>query len=347
MQEVRSKIVVVAISLALAVTSLACGAAKRSATARRVSADGGDARTDFRPTAWEAFSPAVEAPRRRVVQQLLCAATKPDVCEGSCLSRAPHDAAHCAVDLAYAEDEEARALARELLTLTGAVPGVEQYTQIDAGYLGLVPIEPLLPVGPYRQHLVWLRDGIAAIERVFATITPNAPKTVLFRTRPYGFRFFKTQEKTYPSAYALEGVVGYNLEGPLHDSQENVTATLFHELFHLNDEARGQWSQSALAGLLDQIVAACEDDHDCLTKFAPTDDRVPDGTFYPFDARTRDVREYAAEIALRWFREQRAILDGAPLAAPPFKCLAEENAHAWRAVVEEFFGGFDLTGECS
>lgn len=342
-----SKVIVVVAILVASATSLACGAVKRTTAARRVSAHGGDARTDFRPTAWEAFSPAVEAPRRRVVQSLLCAATKPEACEGSCMSLAPHDAAHCALDLAYADDPDARVLARDLLELTGAVPGVEQGQRIDAGYLGFVPIEPTLPIGPYRQHLVWLRDGILAIERVFAAAAQAAPKPVLFRTRPYGFRFFKTEERTYPSAYAIEGIVGYNLEGPLHDSQENVTATLFHELFHLNDEARGQWSQSALGGLLEQVVATCEDDHACFARFAPTDDRVPDGTYYPFDARTRDVREYAAEIALRWFREQRTLLEGATLAAPPFKCGADENAQAWQAIVEEFFGGLDLTGECT
>lgn len=343
--EKGSKLVVV-VALIVSALSFACGGIKRKTAMRGPAADGGDARTDFRPTAWETFSPAVEAPRRRVVQDLLCAATRPDVCEGSCLSLAPHDAAHCALDLAYADDEEARALARDLLTLTGAVPGLEQGSQIDAGYLGHVPIEPLLPVGPYRQHLAWLRDAIVEIERVFAGVAQAAPKPVLFRTRPYGFRFFKTQEPSFPSAYAQDGIVGYNVAGPLHDSQENVTSTLLHELFHLNDEGRGQWSQSALAGLLDQIVASCDGDHDCLARFAPSDDRVPGGTFYPFDSRTRDVREYAAEIALRWFREQRAMLDGARLPGPPFKCAADENAHAWGAVVEEFFGGLDLTGEC-
>ncbi len=343
--EKRSKLFVV-VTLVVSALLVSCGAVKRTTAAQRPSAGGGDARSDFRPTAWEAFSATVEAPRRRIVRQLLCAATDPEVCEGSCLSLTRQDAASCALDLAYAEDDDARALAHDLLTLTGAVPGREEYGVIDAAYLGNVPIEPLLPVGPYRQHLAWLRDAIVEIERVVGGVAKVAPNPVLFRTRPHGFRFFRTQERSFPSAYAVDGVIGYNVEGPLHDSQENVTSTLLHELFHLNDEGRVQWSERALGGLFEQIVGTCEDDDDCLGRFAPSSDRVPGGTFYPFDSRTRDVREYGAEIALRWFHEQRMLLDGVPLPSAPFKCGADENAQAWRAIVDEFFGGFDLTGEC-
>ena len=59
-----------------------------------------------------------------------------------------------------------------------------------------------------------------------------------------------------------------------------------------------------------------------------------------------DVREYAAEVALRWYREQRARLRGEPLPGPSFECGPEENRRAWEAIAGEFFAGVDLVPEC-
>lgn len=295
-----------------------------------------DARFDFRPTAWEAFPPE-EAPKKHVVEDLLCAGS----CDRLCASLEPRDAARCALDLAYADDADARAIARDLFESTGVLAGLENSRRdIDAAHLGSIAIEPVLPTAGYRQHLVWVRDAIVEIDHAFAVIARKAPRAMMFRTRPHGFRFFKTSERTYPSAYAIEGIVGYNVEGPLHDSAESVTATMLHEVFHLNDEGHGDWSGVVLAPIFQRIVERCGDDHDCLTPFAPADDVVDGGTYYPFDSRTRDVREYAAELALRWFREARSP------SAQPFKCMADENATAWRALVDEFFGGFDPSADC-
>jgi hypothetical protein len=72
-----------------------------------------DARFDFRPTAWEAY-PREEAPKKHVVEDLLCAGT----CDPLCRSLDPRDAAKCALDLVYADDADARDLARELFDLT-------------------------------------------------------------------------------------------------------------------------------------------------------------------------------------------------------------------------------------
>jgi hypothetical protein len=295
-----------------------------------------DARFDFRPTAWEAYPPE-EAPKRHVVENLLCSGT----CDPICGALDPRDAAICALDLIYADDAEARALARELFAFTGALPGIERARDVDAAYLGRLPVEPVVPVGEHRRHLLWLRDGLFDIERTFADIARRAPRTVMFRTRPYGFRFFRTPQRSYPSAYAEEGVIGYNVEGPLHESADSVLATLLHEVFHLNDEGHGFWTSTALAPIFDRIVQTCGDDHDCLTPYAPGEDLTDGGTYYPFDSRTRDVREYGAELALRWFRDVRS-----PAGASAFKCRTPENAAAWRALVDEFFGGFDPNGEC-
>lgn len=296
-----------------------------------------DARFDFRPTAWEAY-PREEAPKRHVVEDLLCSGT----CDPFCRSLDARDAAKCALDLVYADDADARDLARELFELTGALPGLERSRDIDAAHLGRLPVEPVVPVGDYRRHLVWLRDALFDIDRTFADVARRSPRAVMFRTRPYGFRFFRTAERSYPSAYASNGVIGYNVEGPLHESSESVAATLLHEVFHLNDEGHGHWSSVALRPIFERIVRTCGDDHDCLTPYAPSDDLTDGGTYYPFDSRTRDVREYGAELALRWFHDVRS---PAP-ASTAFKCKTPENAAAWRALVDEFFGGFDPNPEC-
>lgn len=123
--------------------------------------------------------------------------------------------------------------------------------------------------------------------------------------------------------------------------------TLFHELFHLNDGRHRAWSVRALTSIFDSIVEECRGDHECLGPFAPHDTIVADGTYYAFDPRTRDVREYGAELALRYFMEHESLLLARPLLRPPFKCLATQNRIAWDQLVDEFFGGVDLSPECS
>ena len=59
------------------------------------------------------------------------------------------------------------------------------------------------------------------------------------------------------------------------------------------------------------------------------------------------MHEYAAELALRYYRENRAAIRGETLKKPGFKCGPEENRRAWEALVSEFFGGADRTPSCS
>jgi len=47
--------------------------------------------------------------------------------------------------------------------------------------------------------------------------------------------------------------------------------------------------------------------------------------------------EYAADLAKRYFVEQRTVLGGGTVARP-FKCLTAENAEAWALLAERFFG---------
>ena len=59
------------------------------------------------------------------------------------------------------------------------------------------------------------------------------------------------------------------------------------------------------------------------------------------------VREYAAELALRYYRENRAAIRGETAKKPGFKCGPAENLRAWEALGVEFFGGADRTPACS
>ena len=276
----------------------------------------------------------------------LCADLGAEPCVAACPSTLPaNEHAECLIEFRFAHDAEALELARSLYAKTGVLPGVDT-TKSQSTYSGEhVQTRPALPVGDDRQHLAWIIASFERYDEVFAMLAAQAPGQIDFRLRPDAFVFFRTETRTYPSAWGQGGVVGYNLDGPLHTSERDVLETLFHELFHLNDERRGGWSANVLGDLFEGIVSRCGGDHECLAGFAPFDTRVPDGTYYPFDERTRDVREYGAELALRWYLEHEAILNGAPL-EPPFKCGSDANRAAWDRLARDFFGGLDLSRDC-
>lgn len=281
-------------------------------------------------------------------RRLLCVDVGEDVCLSTCADDAPpREHAECLLALRLHSDPEALDLARQLYDRTNALVGIEPLGTID-GYRGdEVQLFPALPVGEHRHHLQWLLTSLEAFDSFVSALQARTDKPVTFGLRPRAFVFFRTAGGSYPSAYSWQGSIGYNLEGPLHTNARDVHETLFHELFHLNDEQRGGWSYTALTPIFDSIVERCGGaDHECFTPFAPHGTVVPEGTYYAFDERTRDVREYAAELALRYFLEHEAVLSGGPPSVPAFKCLTAENRRAWSRLAEEFFGGADLTPEC-
>ncbi|MBX3206158.1 MAG: hypothetical protein KF764_13895 [Labilithrix sp.] len=282
----------------------------------------------------------------RALRQM-CADLTPGACAKACPSTLPaREHAECLIAFRFAGDDAALELARALYAKTGVLPGVDT-TQSQGTYGGTqIATRPALPIGDHRQHLAWIIASFDRYDAIFSSLAARAPRPIDFRLHPDAFVFFSTETQAYPSAWGQGGVVGYNLEGPLHTNERDVLETVFHELFHLNDERRGGWSATALGDLFEGIVHRCGTDHECFGDFAPHDTRVPDGTYYPFDEKTRDVREYAAELALRYFREHEAILEGAPL-EPPFKCGSEDNRVAWERLVEDFFGGLDLSRDCA
>ncbi|MBX3189639.1 MAG: hypothetical protein KF819_21615 [Labilithrix sp.] len=279
--------------------------------------------------------------------QLLCSDIGESACVAACPGeRATREHVECLLSLRFGTDPEALEMARALYAGTNAVVGVEVRGSIE-GYAGEeVELYPALPVGEHRHHLRWLHSSLVAFDGFVGALGSRTEKTVTFTPRPRGFAFFQTASPAYPSAYCWEGVIAYNIQGPLHGDHREVHETLFHELFHMNDAARSMWSTSALGPLFDSIVERCADEHECLAPFAPHGTVVPDGTYYAFDPRTRDVREYAAELAVRYFLEHETILAGEAARLPPFKCATAENQIAWSRLVDEFFGGVDLSPSC-
>ncbi|MEQ1854328.1 MAG: hypothetical protein ABMA01_22385, partial [Chthoniobacteraceae bacterium] len=140
----------------------------------------------------------------------------------------------------------------------------------------------------------------------------------------------------------------YNVEGSLLTTAPGVLETLFHELFHNNDFDHGDWSAKTLQTDYDAIIAKCKTKVACLTPYAPNKTRVKaTGNYYAFQPNNGNgVHEYAAEMAVRYFTEQRQMLRDGKLAKPAFKCGPAENARSWQALVTEFFGGRDLVPAC-
>lgn len=273
-----------------------------------------------------------------------------DIGEKACLAQCPargsaEEHADCLLRLRFDADPEALRLARSLRRADVLV-GVAGRSTIE-GYKGQqVELVPALPLGDERHHLAWLRASLASFDGFVDAIAARAQKPVTFTTHPKAFLFFRTRQPSYPSAFFENDAIAYNLDGPLHGSAKSVRETLFHELFHLNDHRPTLWSIGTLSATFEAIVEKCEGDHACFARYSPFDTVVPDGTYYPFDRRTRDVREYGAELALRYFLEHEVILAGGPPRLPPFKCLAEENRAVWEALADSFFGGVDLSPPC-
>jgi hypothetical protein len=254
----------------------------------------------------------------------------------------------CLIGRAYRSDARARQLALALWTEAGDLAGVGPDEIMDGGYRGKIHLVPQLPVGGYRPHLRWVAESMREIDRFFAEVFADQPAPS-YRWRNLAFRFVRSVGKRTPSAYATRWVVEYNVEGSLLTSVAGVRETLFHELFHDNDEDRGDWSASHLQADYDAILASCGATPSvaCLAPYAPNTTMVRGGTYYAFQPNNGDgVHEYAAELAVRYFKEQGEMLAAHKLARPAFKCGPTVNAKAWRALVDEFFGGRDLVPAC-
>ncbi len=246
------------------------------------------------------------------------------------------------IELSYADDPRAQRVALHLYDVTGTVPGLLPEQDFDGAYRGQLHLVPRLPVGPLRRHLVMASDALFDLDDFFAKL--GGP--VAFRWRPLGLRFFESVKRRTPSAVAVGWTVSYNVNGSLFTTNARVRETFFHEVFHLNDFAHesGGWSRRQLSSVYNRIVKRCGVNTACLTPYAPDSIKVTGGTYYAF-MPDNGVVEYAADLAKRWYVEQRLVLHGQRVPAP-FKCGPAENAEAWKAIVDEFFGGIDRVPAC-
>ncbi len=255
------------------------------------------------------------------------------------------DSVECLIDARYSADAKAKALARALYDASGDVVGLGEDEIMDGGYRGKIHLVPQLPIGGYRVHLAWVSAAMHDIDAFFTGLFPDAPPA--YRWRALAFRFVRSIKKRTPSAYASSWTVMYNVEGSLLTSAAGVRETLFHELFHLNDEQHGEWSAKTLATDYDAIVKKCGTRARCLAPYAPNDTMVRGGTYYAFQQNNGDaVHEYAAELAVRYYKEQSEMTERGKLSRRAFKCGTPENGRAWRALVDEFFAGRDLVPAC-
>ena len=252
----------------------------------------------------------------------------------------------CLIDRAYAADPRAAALAKALYADTGDVAGVGDVMDMDGGFRGPIHLVPAWPTGADRRHLAWVAAALRDYDTFFAKLDAH-PR---YRWRDLEVRFVRSVKRHTPSAFAQPWNVSYNLSGSLLVSAELVRETLFHEIFHMNDDDHGDWSGTALRADYDAIVARCGTTREataCLAPYAPSDTKVRGGTYYAFTQDNGDpVHEYAAELALRYYREQREMLRRHRLSRRAFKCGPPENRRSWDALVTEFFGGRDLVPPC-
>lgn len=250
----------------------------------------------------------------------------------------PSDAPLCLIGVRYRDDLAARDTAVALYRRTGSLPGLAVAYDSVTSLRGTVHLVPELPVGPYRRHLEWTEAAFARMDRFFTALGVQD-----YRYGGLAIRYMSsTGGRTTPSATMLSWTLEYNVRGAIHTGPERVAETLFHEVFHGNDQAHGWWSMRALTPIYTAILAKCGQDTACLAPYAPARTIVRTGTYYAFDD-DNDVREYAAELAIRYFVEHEAILAGAPV--EPFKCRTPENTRAWDALVTEFFR-VDRTPPC-
>lgn len=251
----------------------------------------------------------------------------------------------CLTALRYETDPAAAKLALELFASSGDVVGTHPDAMMDGGFRGNIHLLPALATGRERRHLGWITAAARDHGDFLAALSAAAKAPLRYRVNALAFRVFRSERRTTPSAYADGWTVSYNVAGSLNTSEDAVRETLFHEIFHLNDAAHGWWSRSALGPIFDGVVARCGASTPCLRPYAPNSTLVRGGTYYAFQPGN-GVVEYAAELAIRYYRETRAALARARTREVPFKCGVEEDARAWSALVNEFFGGVDLSGDC-
>ncbi len=269
----------------------------------------------------------------------------------------------CLLARRYKSDARSSVLALAIFRRTGTVVGLEPARRMDGGWRGKLKLVPQLLVGRHRRHLKRIAVALRDIDTFFKGLAAQLPAQskgrageaprIQYRWTALAFKAFRSVGRRTPSAYAWGWNVAYNVNGSLLGHQRGVRETLFHELFHLNDHHHKDWSDRVLIKLHKRIVARCTRGRGkraklskrCLKPYAPHKTTVRGGVYYAFHPES-GVGEYGAELAVRYFLEQRAVLKKKRRRLRPFKCRTPENAEAWKLIAKEFFGGVDLVKAC-
>ncbi|HEX2674486.1 MAG TPA: hypothetical protein VHM25_26605, partial [Polyangiaceae bacterium] len=217
-----------------------------------------------------AATPATPAVELGAAKQLLPTST-------SC------EAVPCLIEHAYRADAAASHLALSLFQSTGDVAGVGAEEEMDGGFRGIIRLVPQLPINGYRKHLLWVSRGATTLDQFFDAVFTAQPKPN-YRWRALEFRFVRSLVKHRPSAYADHWTITYNVEGSLNLSEKAVRETLFHEIYHLNDDTHGDWSARHLDQDYRAILEKCgaHPTLACFAPYAPNDTLVRGGTYYAF-----------------------------------------------------------------
>ncbi len=323
--------------------AVSASSAGRPATIMTVSSSIAEGTPPAASASAAAAAPAAPAVSEERAKAVLCPAGVP----ASCPKASARENIRCWIGARYEETPEEKALALALFDEIGDVAGTEEEHQMQGGFRGTIHIVPELPVGAHQRHLRWVLGAQRDIATFVKAIEAKATAAVRYRHGALTWRFLRSVGRTTPSAYAGGGEVGYNVKGSLHGNADLVRETIFHEVFHLNDQEHKGWSRRALGPMVDRLMSKCGTKVACLKPYAPGKTMVKGGTYYAFQPNNGDAsHEYAAELATRYFLEHRAALEGKPFPDGRFKCGPEENAAAWKALADEFFGGVDLVPAC-
>jgi len=244
----------------------------------------------------------------------------------------------CLIGRRYDGDQVAVKLALDLYARSGDVAGLQKPEMFDGGYRGMIELVPELPTGKFRQHLAWVEEGTRDFDTVYSALKGH------YRWRALTLRFFRSVKRTTPNGFARDWSYAYNVSGSLLHSATAVRELMVHEIFHLNDETHGDWSSKTLAKIQAEVIKKCGKSTTCLAPYAPNDTIVKGGTYYAFHA-DNGPWEYAAELAVRHFNEQRTALRKEKV-QKPFKCGPAPNGTAWKLFVDEFWSGVDLVPPC-
>jgi hypothetical protein len=278
---------------------------------------------------------------------LLAYANSPDPATSTRVSCTTADAPGFIEQLykAIGRTPKAATLLSGLYTEFGVATGEERDHMMDGGYRGTIHI---VPERPTEKELQWVYSAFSNFAKFELAVRGKAGKPGTYpryRMRNLTLKFFRSQNRTTPSAYAAPWYVAYNLSGSLLRTETGVDETLVHELFHANDGAHNGFSFREFGQVHASIKRKCGSNSACLEPYSPGDTMVRGGTYYAFHA-TNDAGEYGAELAVRYFREQKAALAGSWVSAKGFKCRAAENREAWTKLVHEYFDDVDITGDC-